>query len=258
MNRVISCVALAIVSTAARADFVAPNGSNYGWTRGSTPNSAYAQWEIFSSPAGPNTPDVGSFLGGTAAGGAPAWNVFDSSGQGIVTGSGNIYSFAAPVSIHVSVPSFGHGGAFTTTILLQVRTQGTEIQAGSVKIGGIEPAETQELLRQPAGMGGFLVDTLYRWELPGNAAGYEVRFDGATSSMSTDRIAIDMFTAGACYANCDGNSGVPALTANDFACFLSQYAGGVSYANCDGSSGTPTLTANDFACFLNAYAAGCP
>ena len=29
------------------------------------------------------------------------------------------------------------------------------------------------------------------------------------------------------------------------------------YANCDGSTSSPRLTANDFQCFLNAYAAGC-
>ncbi|MBX3378185.1 MAG: hypothetical protein KF678_14415 [Phycisphaeraceae bacterium] len=29
------------------------------------------------------------------------------------------------------------------------------------------------------------------------------------------------------------------------------------YANCDGSTGTPLLTSNDFQCFLNKFAAGC-
>jgi hypothetical protein len=59
----------------------------------------------------------------------------------------------------------------------------------------------------------------------------------------------------ACYANCDQSSATPALTANDFACFLNSFAAGEPYANCDGVGG---LTANDFSCFLNAYAAGCP
>lgn len=63
--------------------------------------------------------------------------------------------------------------------------------------------------------------------------------------------------APACYANCDGSSGSPLLTGNDFACFLNRYASGESTANCDGSTGVPSLTANDFACFLNAYASGC-
>jgi hypothetical protein len=58
-----------------------------------------------------------------------------------------------------------------------------------------------------------------------------------------------------CWVNCDGSSGNPFLNANDFQCFLNQYAQGSSYANCDGSTATPLLTANDFQCFLNKYAA---
>ena len=34
-------------------------------------------------------------------------------------------------------------------------------------------------------------------------------------------------------------------------------APGTCYANCDGSTSSPRLTANDFQCFLNAFAAGC-
>ncbi len=61
----------------------------------------------------------------------------------------------------------------------------------------------------------------------------------------------------ACAANCDGSTTVPVLTANDFQCFLNNYAAGLSSANCDGSTAVPILTANDFQCFLNNYAAGC-
>ena len=62
---------------------------------------------------------------------------------------------------------------------------------------------------------------------------------------------------GGCYANCDGSTGTPVLTANDFQCFANAFAAGSSTANCDGSTGTPSLTANDFQCFANAFAAGC-
>ncbi|MBX3377867.1 MAG: PQQ-dependent sugar dehydrogenase [Phycisphaeraceae bacterium] len=60
-----------------------------------------------------------------------------------------------------------------------------------------------------------------------------------------------------CWANCDGSTGTPLLTANDFQCFLNAYSSQNPYANCDGSTGSPTLTANDFQCFLNKYANGC-
>jgi hypothetical protein len=61
----------------------------------------------------------------------------------------------------------------------------------------------------------------------------------------------------ACYANCDRSTGVPALSVQDFACFLNRFAGGDSYANCDGSTAAPVLNVSDFLCFLNAFAAGC-
>ncbi len=60
-----------------------------------------------------------------------------------------------------------------------------------------------------------------------------------------------------CYANCDGSTATPALTANDFQCFINKYAANDPSANCDGSTAIPALTANDFQCFINKYAAGC-
>lgn len=61
----------------------------------------------------------------------------------------------------------------------------------------------------------------------------------------------------ACYANCDASTAAPTLSANDFQCFLNQFAAGGAYANCDGSSAAPVHTANDFQCFLNRFAVGC-
>jgi hypothetical protein len=64
--------------------------------------------------------------------------------------------------------------------------------------------------------------------------------------------------AAACYANCDGSTNTPALTAADFTCFLTKFRNSDPYANCDGSTTTPTLTAADFTCFLQKFRAGCP
>ena len=101
-------------------------------------------------------------------------------------------------------------------------------------------------------------------------AGQQARFDAGAGRLrgyawgenigwlNLDHAAHFVATLGGCYANCDGSSGTPLLTPNDFQCFLNKFAAADPYANCDGSTGTPTLTANDFQCFLNAYAAGCP
>ncbi len=65
------------------------------------------------------------------------------------------------------------------------------------------------------------------------------------------------FVAPVCYANCDRSTAAPVLNANDFQCFLNNFAAANPYANCDGSTATPILNANDFQCFLNRFAAGC-
>ncbi len=68
---------------------------------------------------------------------------------------------------------------------------------------------------------------------------------------------VSLTQASACYANCDGSTGTPSLTAADFTCFLTKFRASDSYANCDGSTGTPSLTAADFTCFLSKFRAGC-
>lgn len=94
-----------------------------------------------------------------------------------------------------------------------------------------------------------------------NATAPNGRLRGYAWSESAGWINLDVAVEGQfvwfCYSNCDGSTGAPALTANDFLCFLNTYASGDPTANCDGSTGTPCLTANDFQCFLNAYAVGC-
>jgi len=66
------------------------------------------------------------------------------------------------------------------------------------------------------------------------------------------------FTFSTCYPNCDNSTPAPILSANDFTCFLNQWAAGnAAYANCDASTSPPVLNVNDFMCFLNRYAAGC-
>ena len=103
----------------------------------------------------------------------------------------------------------------------------------------------------------------YNWTIPNvNTAQARVRViakDAVNNTGSDD--SDSNFTIGTppapCYANCDGSTVTPILTANDFQCFLNKYAASAPTANCDNSTGVPSLTANDFQCFLNAFAAGC-
>lgn len=70
-----------------------------------------------------------------------------------------------------------------------------------------------------------------------------------------------------CYANCDGSTVTPLLTAGDFICFLGKFRAGAdmttaqqvaSWVNCDESTTPPVLSASDFTCFLAKFRAGCP
>jgi hypothetical protein len=78
-----------------------------------------------------------------------------------------------------------------------------------------------------------------------------------TAYLADGRAVVMLAMPVVCYANCDGSTSSPVLTANDFVCFVNRFAAGEAYANCDGSTSSPALTANDFVCFVNAYAAGC-
>src|SRR5204862_1307821 len=119
-------------------------------------------------------------------------------------------------------------------------------------------------VRDPASSGGAMIDLNSRiaggsgWVLTHaaaiNDAGVIVgwgRFGGRT-------LAFVLQPGAACYPNCDGNTGTPALNINDFVCFQTRFAAGDSYANCDGSTIPPVLNISDFICFQSRFAGGCP
>ncbi len=90
---------------------------------------------------------------------------------------------------------------------------------------------------------------------------------GSTPAISNDGVSAAMYTLGAsglvavggpaCYANCDGSTVSPVLSASDFVCFLTRFRNGDAYANCDGSTISPVLSASDFVCFLSRFRGGC-
>jgi hypothetical protein len=211
MSRSLQFVALAGVVTAlggaARAEFVTPDA--YGWTRTSA-NSAWFAWDVFPrtvGPAGPFAPDAGTFFTGVGSA-----SLVNTQGGSFVTSGGNLYNITLPLLIGITVPTYAAGPGQTTTVLLQVRTQGTEILPSSVLLGTIAPTSTVELFRQaqapaPDGSASFLVDTLYRFSVPaGESAGsLGIGFRAALGSMVLDRVTVDTFIVpapgvGACVA----------------------------------------------------------
>lgn len=198
------CLAAAVnvVPTIAHADFITPAN----WTRGAA-YTTYHEWDFFNSPAGPNAPDVpGKFPTGqtwtSPSPGSPTPNAFDTSGNSFVTGGGNIYSFSGITNIKVDVPDYKLGADYLTTVLLQVRTLGTEpvltgefaprltITGSSDKIYAYDSGE---LARVSLGgsFGGDQVDRAFVFHVPDNGGSYRIEFDSAGSSMSLDRVSVD-------------------------------------------------------------------
>lgn len=252
-------VVIGVTGSIAMANFVVPDGDIFPWARGSSADSAWAQWEVFESPSGPNAPDVGSFFGGIVPPGAPAWDVYDGTGAAFITSGGNIYSFAEPLDITVVAPGFDYGPGHITTVLLQVRTQGSEVDHATVRIGDAAPVDSVELHRETlgGGFGGVLVDMLYIFELEGSEASYTIRFNAEASSLSLDRVAVDTYTVAvppSCVGDANGDGFVNGA---DLSVLLAQFgmsikAGSGADFNSDG-----VVNGADLSVFLSNFGREC-
>ncbi len=114
-------------------------------------------------------------------------------------GAGNIYSFSAPLSVRLDdTPAFD-----ALTVVLQVRTLGTEIDYDSVVLSydsgsGLETLTTTRTELDRTNLGGFGegVSSAWTWDLSGfNVASYFIEFEAAGSSTSLDSISLDVLTA---------------------------------------------------------------
>lgn len=210
MRRKLVLVAASFLALAgsrpAPAAFVTPTV----WTRPSNDLEAqagrttYQEWNVFTSPGGPNDPDGGEVNPNPGTGpNAGKANVYDTSGGSFITGSGNIYSPAVATLLDAEVPSYGLGGAYSTSVLFQLRTLGNEVNYDTVRLTYNDGADhtiayslRQELARVGlGGFGGSQVDTLFSFEIPFSPSTFKIEFDAAGSSMSVDGVAVDTFTA---------------------------------------------------------------
>ncbi len=142
-------------------------------------------------------------------------------------------------------------------------------QEGSYRAVPLRPGQSRPIILPPVTDGpGFDMSWNTYDGGGGNLAGGLYALSGTVGQWDAGKMSGNGFELGGgywnmpdeaptCYANCDGSTGTPMLTANDFQCFINAYASSSSYANCDGSTGTPALTANDFQCFINSFAGGC-
>ncbi|MBI2824340.1 MAG: hypothetical protein HYX69_06600 [Planctomycetia bacterium] len=226
----------------ARGDFLLPTA----WQR-TDPGSTYQEWNVFASADGstPNAPDVGLFNPASPANGNP--DVFDTSGGSFLTGGGNIYSFSVATDIDAVIPNYGYGSWYHTTLILQTRTIGSEIDYAGVHIGTAAPAAQQELGRVPVGSPGgdtFQVDHLFRFELAGNAASYLAEFMASAPSMSLDRVAVDTFASLTGDANRDHSVDVSDIQTIAAGWLTAGPAGDVNFSGLVDISDVQTVAAN--------------
>lgn len=120
-------------------------------------------------------------------------------GDVFITGggaAGNLYSFSIASAFVLS----DSNSSVLDTVIFQVRTSGSELDYGSVKLSYDLGGRTQfvtatptELDRTAAGPGGFSVSTRWEFDLTGlGTSDYAIAFDASASSMSLDSVALDV------------------------------------------------------------------
>lgn len=152
-------------------------------------NSEIGFWERFTVAYGApgNTPDQPGSNSGAIITQTLGPSAF-------ATGSGNLYDPAAPMAFSLtdSTP-FPLG-----TVVLQIRTLGSELAYDQVRLSYHDGSATQTLepvFRQELDRGtvlGASVSALWQWDLQGlNVTDYSIAFATADSSLSLDAVTVD-------------------------------------------------------------------
>ncbi len=184
---------------AAQAAFITPSG----WTRpvddsaASIDRTTFQYWDVLGTsgndPALLKAPDVAEINPNGAAtvqdAGSPASGSF-------ITSGGNIYSFAGVIKPQAVVPGYAAVG-YKTEFLVQLRTQGQNIDTGDLKLGGVLISTLPgysytELSNVPlGGFGGFLIDHAWTFTAPADLASFTLDWGWGVSSASFDQLTID-------------------------------------------------------------------
>lgn len=193
MRSLVFSMAFAVVVMSfsqAQADLVTPSESdpNFGWTRGDA-NSFYSGWDVFDAIPDP-TPDM---AGSNGPGGDLA-SLNETTGTGIITSTGNIYSFAGTgTAFEVDIPSYDLGAGYSTRIVAQFSIIGSPLDYSSVMLNGVSADFTEVLADDGAGT----VDYLAGWDLDSTSSSYQLTFNASAAHMSLDQLHLDGHVAAA-------------------------------------------------------------
>ncbi len=177
--------------TSAEAEFVAPN--SFDRADGQT---TYQLWDVFTEPFTDLTPDVVDENPNASA------TLSEVGGTALLTGAGNIYSPAVPVTIEVTLPELDVSAPpHDVTVIVQIRTLGTEVDASTLLLQNLAPIETVELSREGEGFDA-VVETWNLFNIPyatfgsfmspvGSPTSLELGFAAQGAHMSLDALSID-------------------------------------------------------------------
>jgi hypothetical protein len=166
--------------------------------------TTYQAWDVFTQVGAgkANSPNVPGVVPDPPRVEGPATNpngtaaVFELTGAGFVTGGGNIYSPGAPVSMKTDVPNYNLGSGYQTHVVLQIRTQGTNIDTAALAVNGVLASTLGDYSYQPIltvamGAQGSLIDHKFEFTIPGNNALDSITWNSIESSSSHDKVSID-------------------------------------------------------------------
>ncbi len=136
--------------------------------------------------------------------------VNETTGGAFVTNSGfgNIYSQFVATAFEVSIPEYEVGPSIfapphNTTVIVQMRTLGSELDYDSVKVNGLDPVDMSILDRtivsSPFGASSevevaFVFNVLYNQfadDNPGTPESLQLTFNAGSSSVSLDQLSVD-------------------------------------------------------------------
>jgi hypothetical protein len=187
----------------AHAAFITPGG----WTRptsdsqATTDQTTFQHWDVLgtsgSDPALLKAPDLAEIN----PNGAATVHDADSPASGaFITSGGNLYSFAGIIKPQAIVPGYASAGS-KTEFLVQLRTQGQNIDTADLKLGGVLVSTlpnfsyTELSNVSLGGFGGFLIDHAWTFTAPADLASFTLDFGWGVTSSSFDQLSIDTHVA---------------------------------------------------------------
>jgi hypothetical protein len=188
-----------------------------GWTRGSTVDTHYAEWNIFNDDiAGGNiqdtSPEVSIFGGG-------AYTVAELTGAAFLTSGGNIYSPVAPTAFEFTVGNVASG---TYDVFLRIASLGnfdTTLNRSftNFQLNGLSGVYSEMFNTAVGGGQGNEVEALVTWLGVSNASPFVLSWNAVGSSVSLDQLSLDVGPVApvplpaAAYLMASGIAGIAAL-----------------------------------------------